>query len=114
MIDRSRPDTSLNRLNRQFAPRSLAKFLASCLLFISLAVALSESALGCTRGSPARQSAQAPRGAGSKADDEKEARLLKPGKAIKRELAGGIIHTTQIRVGCGPCQSATVDMMAIY
>src|SRR5262249_12762289 len=88
MTDRSRTDSALSRPNRRFMPRSPAKFLAFCLSFSSLAVALSENALGRALVRPAQQPIQAPSGAGAKADDEKDARLLEPGIAIKRELAG--------------------------
>src|SRR5262245_44216741 len=98
MTDRSQTDSGLSRPNRRFMPRRLAKFLAFCLFFSSLALALSEKVLGRTLGMPAQQSAQAPRDAGAKADDEKEARLLEPGKAIKRELAGADSHTYRIRL----------------
>src|SRR4030095_10855650 len=98
MTDRSRPDSALNRPNRRFTPSSMAKFLAFCLFFSSLNVALSEDALGYTLTRPAQQSAQATRDAGAKADDEKEAHLLEPGKAIKRELAGADSHTYRIRL----------------
>src|SRR5215468_8184943 len=98
MTDRSRPDSALKRTNRRFTPRSLAKFLASCLFFMALVIALSDYALGYILERPAQQPDQAPRDAGNKADDENEARLLVPGKAIKRELAGGNSHTYQIRL----------------
>src|SRR5262245_15773840 len=98
MTDRSRPDSALNRPNRRFTPRSQAKFLAFCLLFSSLVIALSENALGRTFVTPVQQPSQAPRDAGAKVDDEKEARLLVPDKAIKRELSGANSHTYQMRL----------------
>src|SRR5262245_43990243 len=98
MTDRSQPDAASNGPNRRFKSRSLAKFMAFCLLFSSLAVALSENALGRTFGAPAQQPAQAPPDAGNKADDEKEAPLLEPGKAIRRELSGDHSHTYRIRL----------------
>src|SRR5215470_19768257 len=113
MTDRSRSDSALNRPNRRFTPRSLAKFLAFCLSFISLAVALSENALGRTLGRPAQQSTQAPRDAGGKADDEKEARLLEPGKPVKRELAGGQRHSYQIRLSAGQFLKAIIEQQGI-
>jgi len=101
MTDRSRPDSALNGPNRQFTSRSLAKFLALCPFFSPLAVALSEKTLGDTLWRSTQQSTQAPRDAGSKADDEKDARLLEPGKPIKRELAGDHSHIYQIRLSAG-------------
>src|SRR5687768_9989460 len=98
MIDRRRPDSALDGLNRQLTYRTSAKFMAFCLLYCSLAVALSEKTLGRTLGSPAQQPAQASRDAGSKADDEREALLLEPGKAIKRILTSANSHTYQIRL----------------
>src|SRR4030095_2906378 len=113
MTDRSRTDSALNRPNRRFTPRSLAKFLAFCLSFISLVVALSENTLGRTLVRPTQQPIQAPRGAGAKADDEKEARLLEPGKPIKRELAGGHNHTYQIRLSAGQFLKVIIEQQGI-
>src|SRR5262245_28776970 len=113
MTNRSRTDSALNRPNRRFIPRSIAKFLAFSLFFSSLAVALSEDAIGYTVGRPAQQSAQAPRDAVAKADDEKESRLLEPGKAIKRELAGADSHTYQIRLSAGQFVKVIVEQQGI-
>jgi len=113
MIDRSRPDSALNGPNRQFTPRSVAKFLTFCLFFNLLAVPLSENALGRTPGRIAQQPTQAPRDAGAKADDEKEARLLEPGKPIKRELAGDQSHTYRIRLSAGQFLKVIVEQQGI-
>src|SRR5262245_15557323 len=113
MTDRSRSDSALIGPNRRFTPRSLAKFLAFCLSFISLAVALSGNALGRTLGRPAQQSTQAPRDAGGKADDEKESRLLEPGKPVKRELAGADSHTYQIRLSAGQFMKVIIEQQGI-
>src|SRR4030095_7035934 len=113
MTDRSRTDSALNQPNRWFAPRSLAKFLAFCLFFNSLAVTLSENALGRTLGMPTQQPTQAPRGAGVKADDEKEAHLLEPGKAIKRELADDHSHTYRIRLSAGQFLKLIIEQQGI-
>jgi CHAT domain-containing protein/Tfp pilus assembly protein PilF len=94
-------------------PRSLAKFLAFCLFFSSLAVALSENALGRTFGRPAQQPAQAPRDAGAKADDERESRLLELGKPIKRELAGGDSHTYRIRLAADQFLKVVIEQDGI-
>ena len=64
-------------------------------------------------GSPAQQPAQAPRDAGNKANDEKEARLLEPGKAIKRILAGADCHTYQIRLSAGQFLKVIVEQQGI-
>jgi len=109
----SRTDLALNRPNRRFTPRSLAKFLAFCLLFSSLAVALSENASTRALWSPAQQPAQSPRDAGNKADDESEARPLEPGKAIKRELAGGHSHTYLIWLSAGQFLKVIVEQQGI-
>src|SRR5690242_16107411 len=113
MTDRIRADSGLSRTNRLFTPPSLAKFLASCLFFSSLAVALSENALGRILGEPAQQPAQAPRDAGNKADDEKDVRLLEPGKAIKRELAGAGSHTYRIRLAADEFLNAVIEQDGI-
>src|SRR5262245_42611690 len=113
MTDRSRLDSALGRSSRRFTPRSRAKFMAYCLFFSSLAVAISENALGLTFGAPAQQPAQAPRGAGNKVDDEKEARLLEPGKAIKRELAGGNSHTYRIGLAADQFMNAVIEQDGI-
>jgi CHAT domain-containing protein/Tfp pilus assembly protein PilF len=113
MTDRSRPDSVLNQPNRRFTPRSPAKFLAFCLSFISLAAALSGNALGRILGSHAQQPAQEPRGASAKADEEKEARLLEPGKPIKRELAGGHSHIYQIRLSAGQFLKVIIEQQGI-
>jgi CHAT domain-containing protein/Tfp pilus assembly protein PilF len=113
MTDQSRPDSTQNPPNQRFTPRSLAKFLASCLYFSSLVIALSENALGYMLGSPAQQPAQAPRDAGNKADDKKEALLLEPGKAIKRILAGANSHTYQIRLSAGQFLKVIVEQQGI-
>jgi hypothetical protein len=113
MTDRIRLDSALKGPNRQVAPQSLAKFLAFSLTCISLSAALSEITLGRALGGPAQQPAQAPRGAGAKADDEKEARLLEPGKAIKRELSGANSHTYQIRLGAGQFLKVVVEQQGI-
>jgi CHAT domain-containing protein/Tfp pilus assembly protein PilF len=113
MIDRSRPDSTLNRPNRRFTPRSFTKFLTFCLSFISLAVALSENALGRTLWRSAQQPAQAPRDSGAKPDDEKEAHLLEPGKPIKRELAGADSHTYQIWMNAGQFLNVIVEQQGI-
>jgi Tfp pilus assembly protein PilF len=63
--------------------------------------------------SPAPQPAQAPRDAGNKADGEKEALLLEPGKAIKRILAGADSHTYQIRLSAGQFVKVIVDQQGI-
>src|SRR5262249_54013476 len=81
--------------------------------FNSLSAAPSEITLGQTLGMLAEQSTQAPSGSGSKADDEKEARLLEPGKAIKRELAGGDTHTYQIRLNAGQFLKVIVKQQGI-
>jgi tetratricopeptide (TPR) repeat protein len=83
------------------------------MIFSSLAVALSENTLGRTLGSPAQQPAQAPRDAGNKADDEKEARVLEPGKAIKRELAGAGSHTYRIRLAADQFMNAVIEQDGI-
>src|SRR5262245_39301917 len=113
MTDRSRPHSALNGTNRRSTPRSQAKFLAFCLSFSSLVVALSENALGRTLVRPVQQPAQAPRDAGNKADDEKEARLLEPGKAIKRELAGAGSHTYQIKLSAGEFLKVIIEQQGI-
>src|SRR5262245_10974272 len=113
MTDRSRPESTLNGSNRHRASRSLAKYLAFCLFFSPLAVTLSENALGGALGRPAQQPAQAPRDAGNKADDERETRLLEPGKAIKRELAGADSHTYQIRLSAGQFVKVVVEQQGI-
>src|SRR5262245_25051852 len=113
MTDRSQSDSALNRPNRRFTPRSLAKLLAFCILFSALTVAFSENALGRTLGQPAQQPAQAAHDAGPEADDEKEARLLEPGKAIKRELAGAGSHTYQIRLSAGQFLKVIVEQQGI-
>src|SRR5262245_23614675 len=115
MIDRSRPDSALNEPNPQFMTRSVAKFLTFCLSFISLPVALSENALGRELWRPAQQptKAQTQRDAGAKADDEKEARLLEPGKAIRRELAGDQSHTYRIRLNAGQFLKVVVEQQGI-
>src|SRR5262245_25111784 len=113
MTDRSRLDSDISRPNRRFTPRSQAKFLASCLFFSSLVVALSENALGRTFGMPAQQPTQSPRGAGAKVGAEKEACLLEPGKAIKRELSGAASHTYQIRLSAGQFLKVIVEQQGI-
>ena len=113
MTNQSRHDSALNRPNRRFTPRSLAKFLAFCLTFSSLAVALSENALGRAVGRPAQQPAQEPRDAGNKADDEKEALLLEPGKAIKRILADADSHTYRIRLSAEQFLKAIIEQDGI-
>jgi tetratricopeptide (TPR) repeat protein len=94
-------------------PRSLAKFLVFCLSFSSLAVALSDNALGRTLWRPAQQPAQAPRDAGAKADDEKEASLLEPGKAIKRELSGSGSHPYRIRLAADQFLKVVIEQDGI-
>ena len=113
MIYRSRPDPALNRPNRLFTPRSLAKFLAFCLSCNSLAAAFSENASARALGRIAQQPAQEPRDVGNKADDEKEALLLEPGKAIKRILAGADNHTYQIRLSAGQFLKVIVEQQGI-
>jgi CHAT domain-containing protein/tetratricopeptide (TPR) repeat protein len=113
MTNRNQPGSALHRPNQQSASRSSAKFLAFCLLFSSLVVALSENALGRTFGRLAQQPAQAPRDADNKADDEKEARLLEPGKAIQGELAGANSHTYRIRLAVGQLLKAVVEQDGI-
>jgi CHAT domain-containing protein/Tfp pilus assembly protein PilF len=93
--------------------RSMAKVLGFCLFFSSLAVTLSENALGRALGRSAQQPAQAPRDAVNKADDEKEARLLEPGKAIKRELSGAGSHTYRIRLEAGQFLKAIIEQDGI-
>jgi tetratricopeptide (TPR) repeat protein len=113
MTDQNRLDSALKGPNPQFRPQSLAKFLAFSLTFGSLSAALSEITLGRTLGRPAQQSTQAPSGSGSKADDEKEARLLEPGKAIKRELSGAGSHTYQIKLSAGQFLKVIVEQQGI-
>jgi CHAT domain-containing protein/Tfp pilus assembly protein PilF len=113
MTNRSRPVSAFNRPNRRGVPRSLAKFLTFCLLLISSAVSLSENALGRTLGGLSQRHARSPRDAGAKVDDEKEARLLEPGKTIKRELAGGDSHTYQIRLSAGQFVNVIVEQQGI-
>jgi tetratricopeptide (TPR) repeat protein len=93
--------------------RRLAKFLASCLFFSALVIALSENALGHILVSPIQQGTQEPRDAGNKADGEKEALLLEPGKAIKRILAGADGHTYQIRLSAGQFAKVIVEQQGI-
>jgi tetratricopeptide (TPR) repeat protein len=113
MTYRSRPDSALNRPNWRRTHRILVKFLAFCLSFSSLAVALSENASGRELGRIAQQPAPAPRGAVAKADDEREARLLEPGKAIKRELAGASTHTYRIRLAADQFLKAVIEQDGI-
>jgi tetratricopeptide (TPR) repeat protein len=111
MTDRSGPDSALNGPSRQFTSRNLAKFL--CLFFSTLAIALSENTLGYTVGTPSQQPTQALRDGGSKADDDKEARLLEPGQTIKRELAGADSHTYRIRLSAGQYLKVIVEQQGI-
>jgi hypothetical protein len=111
MTDRSQHDSALNGPNREFNFRSLVKFL--CLFFSTLAIALSENTLGDTVGTPGQHPTQAPRDGGSKADDEKEARLLEPGQSIKRELAGDDSHTYRIRLSAGQYLKVIVEQQGI-
>src|SRR5215813_8576746 len=113
MTDQRRLDSALKGPDQKFTPRSLAKFLAFCLFLSSLVAALSENALGRILVRPAQQPSKAPRDAGNKADDEKEARLLEPGKAIKRELAGGDSHTYQIMLSAGQFLKVIVEQQGI-
>src|SRR5262245_5281582 len=113
MTDRSQPYSALNRSNRRFTPSSQAKFLTFCLFFSSLVLALSDNALGCTFGRPAQQPSQTPRDAGAKVDDEKEAPLLIPGMAFKRELSGAGSHTYQIRLNAGQFLKVIVEQQGI-
>jgi tetratricopeptide (TPR) repeat protein len=113
MTDRNQPDSTLNGSSKQFTSLSLANHLAFFLLFSSLALALSEIALGRTLGKSAQLSSQAPRNADAKADDEKEARLLESGKPIKRELAGDRSHTYQIRLSAGQFLKVIVEQQGI-
>src|SRR5215471_3259964 len=113
MTDRGRPDSALSRPKRQFTPRSLATFLAFCLSFSSLAVALSEKASARALWRIAQQPAQAPREAGAKADDERETRLLEPGKAIKRGLAGADSHIYQIVLSADQFLKVIIEQQGI-
>src|SRR5215510_13433759 len=113
MTDQRRLDSALKGPDQKFTPRSLAKFLAFCLFFSSLVAALSENALGRILVRPAQQPSKAPRDAGNKADDERETRLLEPGKAIKRELAGADSHTYQIRLSAGQFVKVVVEQQGI-
>jgi CHAT domain-containing protein/Tfp pilus assembly protein PilF len=69
--------------------------------------------LGGALRRPAQQPAQAPRDAGNKADDEREALLLEPGKTIKRILAGADSHTYQIRLSAGQFVKVIVEQQGI-
>jgi CHAT domain-containing protein/Tfp pilus assembly protein PilF len=113
MTDQSRLDSALKGPNQQFRPQSLAKFLVFFLTFGSLSAALSGIILGQTHGSPTQQSTQAPGGSGSKSDDEKDARLLEPGKTIKRELSGAGSHAYQIRLSAGQFLKVVVEQQGI-
>jgi tetratricopeptide (TPR) repeat protein len=62
---------------------------------------------------PAQQPTQATRDASAKPDDEKEARLLVPGKPIKRELAGDHSHIYQIRLGAGQFVKVVIEQQGI-
>jgi tetratricopeptide (TPR) repeat protein len=113
MIDRGQPDSALHRPNRQSVSLSSAKFLTLFLSFISLAAAFSENASGRTLGSVAQQQAQTPGAADGKSNDENEAWLLEPGKAIKRELAGGQSHTYRISLNAGQFLKVIVEQHGI-
>src|SRR5215475_11884584 len=113
MTDQRRLDSALKGPDQKFRSQSLAKFLAFSLTIGSLSTAVSEITLGQTHGKPAQQSTQAPSGSGSKADDEKEAQLLEPGKAIKRELAGGASHTYRIRLNAGQFLKVIIEQQGI-
>jgi tetratricopeptide (TPR) repeat protein len=113
MTDRSQLESTLNGSNRHCAFRSQAKFLAFCLFFSQLVVTLSENALGGALGKPAQQSAQAPRDAGNKADDEREALPLEAGKAIRRILTSADSHTYQIRLSAGQFLNVIIEQQGI-
>src|SRR5262245_1664583 len=113
MTDQRRLDSALKGPYPQFRPQSLAKFLAFSLTFGPLSADLSEINLGQTHWRPTQQSTQAPSGLGSKADDEKEARLLEPGKAIKRELSGAGSHTYRIRLAADQFLNAVIEQDGI-
>jgi CHAT domain-containing protein/Tfp pilus assembly protein PilF len=113
MTDRSRPAPALNGPNRQFASRSPAKFLVFCLLLGSLAIALPENTLGRTLGKTGQQPKQAPRDGGNTANNEKDARLLEPGKTIKRELPGANSHIYQISLSAGQYLKVIVEQQGI-
>jgi CHAT domain-containing protein/Tfp pilus assembly protein PilF len=113
MTDQSRLDSALKGANQQFTPRRLAKFLAFSLTLGSLSAALSEIAVGRTLGRPTRQSTQSPSGSGAKADDEREASLLEPGKAIKRILTSADRHIYQIRLSAGQFLKVVVEQQGI-
>src|SRR5215475_2528960 len=113
MTDQRRLDSALKGPYPQFRPRSLAKFLAFSLTFGPLSADLSEITLGQTHWRPTQQSTQAPSGSGSKADDEKAARLLEPGKAIKRELSGAGSHAYKIMLSAGQFLKVVVEQQGI-
>jgi tetratricopeptide (TPR) repeat protein len=69
--------------------------------------------MGRTFVRSAQQPAQAPRDAGNKVDDEKEARLLEPGKAIRRELSGAGSHTYRIRLAADQFLNAVIEQDGI-
>jgi tetratricopeptide (TPR) repeat protein len=111
MTDRTRPDSNLNGPTWQFTSRSLARFL--CLYFSLLAVALLVNTSVYALGRFGQPPTQAPRDDGSKADDEKDARLLEPGQTIKRELAGDDSHAYQIRLSAGQYLKVIVEQQGI-
>src|SRR5262245_56063571 len=113
MTDQRRLDSALKGPYPQFRPRSLAKFLAFSLTFGPLSADLSEITLGQTHWRPTQQSTQSPSGSGSKADDEKESRLLEPGKAIKRELSGAGSHTYRIRLAADQFLKVVIEQDGI-
>jgi hypothetical protein len=94
-------------------PLGLTKSLSFCLFFISLAVALSVNSSVHEFGRIAQQPTQSPRDAGAKADDEKEARPIEPGKPIKRDLAGGHSHTYQIRLSAGQFLRVIIEQQGV-
>src|SRR5262245_32725230 len=113
MTDQRRLESALKGPDQKFTSQSLAKFLAFSLTIGSLSAAISEITWGQTQGRPTQQSTQAPSGLGSKADDEKDALLLEPGKAIKRELSGAGSHTYRIRLAADQFLNAVIEQDGI-
>ena len=112
LIFQSDPYSVSKQCERQVVYQNSAAFLPLFLVFCQSTVAPSDKAFGRHLDLIQRPNQQR-RDAGSKADDEKEARPLEPDKPIKRELAGANSQTYQIRLSAGQFLKAIVEQQGI-
>jgi CHAT domain-containing protein/Tfp pilus assembly protein PilF len=104
--------SSSNKWNRQTVHQNSATFLLLLLLFSLLVVTPLQQAFARILGL-IHQTTQQPSDAGSGGSDEKDICVLGMGKAVKRQLLGGQLHTCRIMLSANQFLRVIIEQRGI-